>query len=700
MQRLPYKLGVDIGGTFTDTVLINEATGEIHIDKVLTTPDDPSRAVITLVHRISDRLNISAGNIGSIIHGTTLVTNAIIERKGAKTGLITTRGFRDILEIGREMRYDIYDLFARMPKPLVPRYLCMVVDERIGPDGNVIKAIDESEVKTVVQRLLDQEVEAMAVSLLHSFRNPRHEQLIQKLIHQINPNMVVSLSSEVVPEIREYERTSTTVANSYVRPLMQHYLKRLTDALQELGFRGMLFMMLSDGGITTAETAAKFPIRIIESGPAGGAIAAQQYGELTGQNDLISFDMGGTTAKICIIEDGQPMKAKDFEAARVYRFKKGSGIPLKVPVIELIEIGAGGGSIAKVNNMGLLVVGPESSGADPGPACYGRGGKDPAVTDADLILGYLDPNYFLGGEMRLDIEAAQEAIMETVGNPMGLPLQEAAWGIHEMVNENMADSAKAYAMEKGIDLMKRAMVVLGGAGPVHAYGIALKLKINKIICPPRAGVLSALGFLAAPASFELSRSYVTVLDGLDIDLVNTIYREMEAEGTRTLEKVGVLPKDISFSRIVGARYLGQGYEIEIPVPGGELKSESIESLRQSFNKQYQRIYNRLNEGMEIEFIDWRVLASGPKPVLNLGGNLSYGSQENAAHKGYRDIFFPETGGYTRASVYDRYGLEVGAVITGPAVVEEKESTLVIGPHGRAEVDAWGNIIVTIDSVKH
>ncbi|MBW1993621.1 MAG: hydantoinase/oxoprolinase family protein [Deltaproteobacteria bacterium] len=700
MQRLPYKLGVDIGGTFTDTVLINEATGEIHIDKVLTTPDDPSRAVITLVHRISDRLNISAGNIGSIIHGTTLVTNAIIERKGAKTGLITTRGFRDILEIGREMRYDIYDLFARMPKPLVPRYLCMVVDERIGPDGNVIKAIDESEVKTVVQRLLDQEVEAMAVSLLHSFRNPRHEQLIQKLIHQINPNMVVSLSSEVVPEIREYERTSTTVANSYVRPLMQHYLKRLTDALQELGFRGMLFMMLSDGGITTAETAAKFPIRIIESGPAGGAIAAQQYGELTGQNDLISFDMGGTTAKICIIEDGQPMKAKDFEAARVYRFKKGSGIPLKVPVIELIEIGAGGGSIAKVNNMGLLVVGPESSGADPGPACYGRGGKDPAVTDADLILGYLDPNYFLGGEMRLDIEAAQEAIMETVGNPMGLPLQEAAWGIHEMVNENMADSAKAYAMEKGIDLMKRAMVVLGGAGPVHAYGIALKLKINKIICPPRAGVLSALGFLAAPASFELSRSYVTVLDGLDIDLVNTIYREMEAEGTRTLEKVGVLPKDISFSRIVGARYLGQGYEIEIPVPGGELKSESIESLRQSFNKQYQRIYNRLNEGMEIEFIDWRVLASGPKPVLNLGGNLSYGSQENAAHKGYRDIFFPETGGYTRASVYDRYGLEVGAVITGPAVVEEKESTLVIGHHGRAEVDAWGNIIVTIDSVKH
>jgi len=699
MEKLPYKLGVDIGGTFTDTVLINEASGEIHIDKVLTTPDDPSRAVINLVQRLSGRLNIAVGSIGGIIHGTTLVTNAIIERKGVKTGLITTKGFRDILEIGREMRYDIYDLFAQMPKPLVPRHLCTVVSERIGPDGNIIEALVEPEADAVIQKLLDLGVEAIAVSLLHSFRNPEHEQAIEKLIHQIDPGMNVSLSSEVVPEIREYERTSTTVANSYVRPLMQRYLKRLTDALRELDFRGMLFMMLSDGGITTGETAAKFPIRIIESGPAGGAIAAQQYGALINQNDLISFDMGGTTAKICIIKDGNPLKAKEFEAARVYRFKKGSGIPLKVPVIELIEIGAGGGSIAQVNNMGLLVVGPESSGADPGPACYGRGGKDPAVTDADLVLGYLDPDYFLGGEMRLDIEAAQKAILEKVGNPMGLSLHEAAWGIHEMVNENMADSAKAYAMEKGVDLTQNGMVVLGGAGPVHAYGIALKLKINKIICPPRAGVLSALGFLVAPASFELSRSYVTVLNKLNIDLTNTIYREMEAEGTRTLEKVGVPPKDITFTRIVGARYLGQGYEIEIPVPGGELTNESLETLRQSFNKEYLRIYNRLNEGMEIEFIDWRVLASGPKPDLNLGGNPSDGSQENAAHKGYRDIFFSEHGGYTKASVYDRYGLQVGTAIKGPAVVEENESTLVIGPHGTAEVDIWGNIIVTIDSVK-
>ena len=694
MEKPPYKLGVDIGGTFTDTVLINETTGEIYIDKVLTTPDDPSRAVITLVERLTERIEIAAGSIGSIIHGTTLVANAIIERKGVKTGLITTRGFRDILEIGREMRYDIYDLFAKMPKPLVPRYLCMVVGERIGPDGNIIENLNEADANTAIQELINQQVEAIAVSLLHSFRNPEHEQLIEGWIHKINPDIVVSLSSEVVPEIREYERTSTTVANSYVRPLMQRYLQRLSEALQGLGFRGMLFMMLSDGGITTAETAAKFPIRIIESGPAGGAIAALEYGELTAQKDLISFDMGGTTAKLCIIENGQPIKAKEFEAARMYRFKKGSGIPLKVPVIELIEIGAGGGSIAKVNNMGLLVVGPESSGADPGPACYGKGGTDPAVTDADLVLGYLDPGYFLGGEMPLDVEAAKKSAMEKVGDPMGLSLHEAAWGIHEMVNENMADSAKAYAMEKGIDLTQCGMVVLGGAGPVHAYGIALKLKLNKIICPPRAGVLSALGFLVAPASFELSKSYVTELNQLNIDLVNTIYREMEAEGTRLLENVGVRSGEITFTRIVGARYMGQGFEIEIPIPGGELTAQSLETVQQSFDKEYLRIYNRLNEGMEIEFIDWRVMASGPKPSVNLGGNPVDSGRTETALKGHRDVYFP--GGYAEASVYDRYSLQVGMHIKGPAVVEEKESTLVIGPRGTAEVDTWGNIIVTIE----
>ena len=696
MNSLPYKLGVDIGGTFTDLVLVNEQTGEVHIDKVLTTPGDPSRAVITGVQRLLGRVKFDAKRLGSVIHGTTLVANAIIERKGVKTGLITTKGFRDILEIGREMRYDIYDLFAEMPKPLVPRSLRREVPERLAADGTVVEALHVEEARMTILDLIREGVEAIAVSMLHSFRNPTHEKVIDGLIKEINPQIIVSLSSDVVPEVKEYERTSTTVANSYVRPLMQHYLNRLGEGLRSVGFGGVLFMMLSDGGITTAETAAKFPIRIIESGPAGGAIAANKYGERTGHRDVISFDMGGTTAKICFIQNGQPMKVKQFEAARVYRFKKGSGIPLKVPVIELLEIGAGGGSIAKIDNMGLLTVGPDSAGADPGPTCYSQRGTEPTVTDADLVLGYLNPNYFLGGEMPLDLGKAQASIAEKVGRPMGLPLSEAAWGIHEMVNENMVDSARVYAMEKGIDLAKFTMVVLGGAGPVHAYGIAFKLKLGKIIYPPRAGVLSALGFLVAPASFELSRSYLTVLEKMDLDLANRIYQEMETEGLKLIQQVGVAPREITFTRAVAARYLGQGYEIEIPVSGGRLTSQHLTEIQESFNREYKRTYNRLNEGIEIELIDWRVLVSGPNPDLNLSGNLSGEVRTDKALKGSRKAYFPDVGGYVQVPVYDRYGLKTGQKLKGPAVIEEKESTIVVGSKGRGEVDLLGNIVVTIE----
>jgi N-methylhydantoinase A len=697
MNEMPYKLGVDIGGTFTDIVLVNEDSGTIHIGKALTTPEDPSQAVISLVRKITGTLGINPAEIRSIIHGTTLVTNAIIERKGAKTGLITTKGFRDVLEIGRELRYDIYDLFAQMPKPLVPRSLRMEVDERIEPGGKIIQPLNLQEAENVINELKDKGVDAIAISLLHSFRNPKHESLIADMIRELYPEITVSMSSEVVPEIKEYERTTTTVANGYVSPLMRRYMKHLEDELQGLGFRGEVFLMLSDGGITTAETAVKFPIRIIESGPAGGAIAVKEYGELLQEKDLVGFDMGGTTAKICILENGEPFKAKQFEAARIYRFKKGSGIPLKVPVIDLIEIGAGGGSIAKVNNLGLLTVGPESSGSDPGPVSYGCGGMDPTVTDADLTLGYLDPGYFLGGEMPLYGDKARSAIVEKVGQPMGIALEEAAWGIYEMVNESMTDSARTYAMEKGIDLSKFSMVVLGGAGPVHAYGLAQKLKINKVICPQRAGVLSALGFLVAPASFEFSRSYVAAIKSLDLDLVNRIYREMEAEGVSLLEKMGVRAEQISCKRIVGARYVGQGYEIEIPVPLGALSHASLEEIEQSFNAEYKRIYNRLNEDVEIEFIDWRVIVSGPKPDMDLSSASNANGEQlgNKAVKGHRRLYFPEYGDYVRAPVYDRYQIKMGTVLEGPAVVEEKESTLVIGPKGKAEVDQWGNIIMTI-----
>jgi N-methylhydantoinase A len=695
MNRFACKLGVDIGGTFTDLVLVNEETGAIHLDKVLTTPDDPSLAVLWGVKRLMERLKLQGVDIGSIIHGTTLVTNAIIERKGVKTGLITTCGFRDILEIGRELRYDIYDLFARMPPPLVPRYLRKEVSERVGADGSIIEPLDLEGARRVVEELNREGVESIAVSLLHSFRNPKHEKAIEELTTEINPKMTVSLSSEVVPEIKEYERTSTTVANSYVRPVMQRYLKELESSLRGRGFQGSLFMMLSDGGITTAETAARFPIRVIESGPAGGAIAATRYGELTGQKNLISFDMGGTTAKICMIKEGQPLKVKQFEAARIYRFKKGSGIPLKVPVIELIEIGAGGGSTAAVNKLGLLTVGPDSSGADPGPCCYGRGGEKPAVTDADLVLGYLNPNYFLGGEMPLDRKKAETSIQDKVGVPMNLSVTEAAWGIHDMVNENMADSARVYAMEKGIDPSRFTLFVLGGAGPVHAYGIALKLKMEKIIFPPRAGVLSALGFLAAPASFELSRSYVSLLEKVDLDLVNRMFEEMENEGLKLIRQVGVREQEIFFTRMVGARYRGQGYEVEVSVGGGTLKHEDLKTIQEGFNTEYKRIYNRLNEGIQTEVIDWRVVVSGPPPALNVTGEGPLKKQDAEALKGDREIYSPEAHGFVEAAVYDRYLIRSGDRFNGPALFEERESTVVIGPRGEAEVDRWGNINVTI-----
>lgn len=697
MNRFNLKLGVDVGGTFTDFVLLNIETGDIYIDKVLTTSTDPSRGIILGINRLLRAINLDAKEIESIIHGTTLIANTIIERKGAKTGLITTKGFRDILEIGREMRFDIYDLFAELPKPLVPRYLRREVPERVDANGNIVEPLDLEITKTVIKDLLHEKIETIAVSLLHSFRNPTHEKQIGDLIREIDPQLIISLSSEVVPEVKEYERTSTTVANSYVLLLFQHYLNKLIEELKNMGFLGNLFIMLSDGGITTIETALKFPIRIVESGPAGGAIAACKYGEITNQSNVISFDMGGTTAKICFIEDGRPHKIKQFEVARVYRFKKGSGIPLKIPAIELLEIGAGGGSIARVDKMGLLKVGPESAGAFPGPVCYDQGGIEPTITDADLVLGYLNPNFFLGGEIRLNIEKAKSVITEKIAKPMGISLLKAAWGIHEIVNENMADSARIYAMEKGIDLTKYTMVALGGAGPVHAYGVALKIKLRKIIYPPRGGVLSALGFLIAPISFELSRSFITTLNKLDINIINKIYQEMEIEGTKLIKQAGVLDKDITYTRSASARYIGQGYEIEIPIPERVLTQKDLIEIKNNFNKEYKRLYNRLNEDIEIELIDWRVLVSGPKPRINFRSKIEENSRNNNIIKEFRKAFFPEVENFLKVPVYDYYSLKPRHIFKGPAIFEQKETTIVIGPRGIIEIDNLGNLVVELEN---
>jgi len=489
-----YRLGCDIGGTFTDFVLLNDRTGEIRINKCLTTPGDPSDAVEQGIEELEQVTPGFVEKLDEVIHGTTLVINSIIERKGAKTGLITTRGFRDVLELGREIRYAPYDVFAEFPRPLISRRFRLEVDERIRSDGTILKPLDPEEAQLVVNRLIEMEVESIAVCLLNSFENPDHELVIKEIINAQAPDIPVSISYEVLPQIREYERTSTTVTNAYVKPLTGRYLSKLSKRLETIGSKGKLFIMLSSGGITSVETAAEFPVRIIESGPTAAVISGQYYGKLFAIPEMFCFDMGGTTAKSCLIQRGVAGVVPTFEVGRVQRFMKGSGLTIQVPVVDLMEIGAGGGSIAKVSKMGTLQVGPESSGADPGPICYARGGTEPGVTDADLLLGYLDESYFLGGEMKLDKESARRGIEEKIAKPLGVSFVQAVWGIHDLINETMAAAAKTHIAEKGGNPRVATVAAFGGAGPVHAYGLAKKLGSPRLIVPPNAGVGSALGF--------------------------------------------------------------------------------------------------------------------------------------------------------------------------------------------------------------
>jgi len=691
------RAGIDIGGTFTDLLVFDPGAGRFTIGKTLTTPDDPARAVRAGLAETLARADRTPADVARIIHGTTLVTNALIERKGAKTALLTTAGFRDALEIGREHRYDLYDLFLERPTPLVPRYLRLELDERILADGSVLTPLDPAQVRALADKLAAAGIEAVAVALIHSYQNPAHERAVVSLLEEAAPALTVSASSEVVPEIREYERTSTTVANVYVRPLVSRYLARLVAALRELGVRGELLVMLSSGGIGTVETASRFPIRLIESGPAAGALAAAHYGRLTDRPSLLSFDMGGTTAKACLIDDGQPTLSAEFEVSRVYRFKQGSGLPVKTPVIHLIEIGAGGGSIARVDALGLLKVGPDSAGADPGPACYGRGGTEPTVTDADLLLGYLDPEFFLGGTMRLDRPAAERAVGQ-LGEKLGLGLAETAWGIHQVVNEQMAGAARIHAVEEGKDPRAYPVFAFGGAGPVHAYRVAEILRAPELVVPLGAGVTSTVGFLVAPLAFDFVRSYVGHLDTLDWGEVNARYAEMEAEGREILTRAGVPPAEVTIARMAELRYVGQGHEVRVPVPPGELSAGRRPELVAAFEEVYRQLYGRTATGTEVEAISWRLLASGPPQELPLE-LLSHGAattaDAQAAIKGERPIYLSELGGYAPVPVYDRYRLAPGAVFAGPAVVEERESTAVIGPAAHVAVDDLLNLVVRL-----
>jgi len=687
----PSRIGVDIGGTFTDLVWVDEATGAVRVGKLLTTPKDPSQAVeegvVTLLHEA----DAGAGAVRALIHGTTLATNALIERKGARVGLLATSGFRDAVEIGREGRYDMYDLFIDPPVPLVPRQLRVEVDERILADGSVLRPLDPAQARAAITALGAQGVEAIAICLLHAYRNPAHERALAALCAEILPGVPVSCSSDVVPEIREYERTSTTTANVYVMPLMARYLDDLERKLQGLGVPGRLYVMMSAGGIATPETAKRVPIRLVESGPAAGALAAARSARQVGLDRLLSFDMGGTTAKACVIDRGEPLLAREFEVARADRFKKGSGLPIRVPVVELIEIGAGGGSVARVDRMGLLKVGPDSAGADPGPACYGAGGQEPTVTDADLVLGYLDADFFLGGRMRLDVEAARRAIETRVARPMGLGLTEAAWGIHRVVNENMAAAARVHGIERGKDLRGYPLFAFGGAGPVHAWNVGRILRVPRVLVPYGAGALSAYGLLAAPLAFDFVRTAPQRLTTADWELINRLFQEMESEGRRILRTAGVPEAQITVRRSAEMRYSGQGHEVDVEIPPGALSAASLATITESFEAAYRLLYSRTPMGVPLEALNWRAVVSGPAPDLTITAGLAAAAAAPAAKK-HRAAYFAEAGGYVDTPVYDRYRLDPGARLAGPVIVEERESTTVVGPGARLSVDPHRNLV--------
>jgi N-methylhydantoinase A len=687
-KQADWRIGVDIGGTFTDIVLWDGAGDNL----ILATPDDPSRAVLDGIGRVLEIAGIGAKDLASVIHGTTLVANALIERKGVKTGLITTAGFRDVLEIGREWRYDLFDLDIAMPTPLVPRHLRFEVGERLGADGGVLTPLDEDAVKAAIAGLREAGVQSLAVCLLHAYLNPAHERAVAEIVRQEFPEMALSLSSNVSSELGEYERSSTTVANAYVHPIFRDYVQRLVAALTQLGYTHDLLLVLSDGRCVGADVAVRYPIRLVQSGPAAGAEAARLFGELAEVRDVLCFDMGGTTAKACLIPDGEPERTVHFEVARETRFAVGSGLPLQIPAIDMIEIGAGGGSIARVDQRGLLQVGPDSAGADPGPVCYGRGNKLPTVTDCDLVLGYLAEESFLGGRMRLDKAAAEQAIEEHLAKPLGISVVEAAWGVLETVTANMAQAATIHAIERALDVTRFAMLPIGGAGPVHACSMAAKMNIDRLICPTGAGVASAIGMLASAISFEIARASPGSLDRLDFARTQSMIEDMDAEASALVTGAGVDAGVVSRRLSVMMRYIGQGYEIETPVSAQIIGDADRDGLLAAFTRAYQRRYGR-SENMPVEILSWRLAVEGPRSAL--GESLVARKIDGTADGqpvGSRQAWFDDH--FIETPVYRRADLAPGTEIKGPAIIEETESTTILPPEFDLSIDRALNLVLT------
>jgi N-methylhydantoinase A len=687
------KLGFDTGGTFTDFAFLDDA-GRVHVHKVLSTPADPGLAVLKGVDELLARLGDVRRAAIRLFGATTIVTNAVLERKGARIALLVTRGFRDLLRIRTEARYDLYDLGIRYPEPLVPRDLCFEVDERLAVDGRVIRPLDEGGVRTIARQLRAQRVDAVAVCLLHSPAFPVHEQRIAAILAQEAPGMAVSISSTVAPEVREYPRASTTAVNAYTAPMMRRHLAYLGDELRDRGLDGRVYLMTSSGGLVPSETAAEIPVRIIESGPAAGVVAAAEYGRQAGVPDVLSFDMGGTTAKLTLVPGGRPMLTSELEVAHLERFKRGSGFPLKIHSIQTFEIGAGGGSIAVRDPLGLLRVGPRSAGADPGPACYGIGGAEPTVTDADLLLGYLDADAFLGGDFRLHRDAAAASVA-TLAAALGVSGERCASGIHDLVNENMAKAAAAHAAECGADLRRFTLVAFGGAGPVHAYGLARKLGIGTVICPVGAGVMSALGLLLAPVAVDLAVSRPMPLGAWQPATMRDVLARLSHEGHTLVTAAGVAALSVTLSFSVDMRHVGQGHEIPVALPDPLLDAATFANrLRAAFATAYEALYGRgLLAGADIEVITWRARAAGPREpftaTLVQDGPLAPRARRS------RRAWFEEAGGFVDTPVLSHYALPPGAEVRGPAIVEQRESTVVVGPSASATIDARRNLVMRL-----
>jgi N-methylhydantoinase A len=683
------RIAVDIGGTFTDIAI--EKDGEFITAKTPTTPTHPVAGVLEGIRHTMELADLKPGDFSTFIHGTTLATNALIERKGARVATITTEGFRDILEIAYERRYDQYDLMIDKPDMIVTRDLCYTVPERIDPDGSVYRSLDESCIYDLISRIDRDDIQSIAISLLHSYVNDSHELRLRELLLIQRPQLSVSLSCEVSPKIGEFERLCTTLANAYIRPLMDDYLRKLEQAVIDEGFECPLYIITSGGGMTTPDNARQFPIRMVESGPSGGAVLAAKVARDLQLDEVMSFDMGGTTAKLCLIDKGQPQSSRRFEIARSARFLPGSGMPVLIPVIEMIEIGAGGGSIAHVDSLGRLNVGPQSAGAEPGPACYARGGTQPTVTDADTVIGYLDPQTFAEGRLKLDRRAAETALRQHLGDELGVSVHEAAYGLAQIVNENMANAARVHAVERGKDLRSRTMIAFGGNGPLHAAAVAEKTGVDTIIVPRGPGVGSAIGFLYAPVAYEIVRSHHTLVDLFNFTAINHLLDDMETQA-REVVAAGAFGQPLVLQRNAFMRYRGQGHEIEVMVPEGRVDEDGLGLLKSAYDTEYARLFAREVPGMSIEVMNWSVLVSTKPPEVTTIKNSAV-NRVDAPIAGERDVFFGELRQLQTIPFYHRGALQPGHSIIGPALIIEPQTTSYVSPLFDASIDAAGNIIM-------